>query len=90
MTKFHCLIAFTSEILDSMCILISLIIIIVISFPVDDVINFEINLNFFIKQFSYVAKKKSGQKFCLKKVKGFEGEMKSIFYLFKGFSVSRN
>ena len=49
MTKFHCLIAFTSEILDSMCILISLIIIIVISFPVDDVINFEINLNFFIK-----------------------------------------
>ena len=67
MAKFHCLIAFTSEILDSMCILISLIIIIVISFPVDDVINFEINLNFFIKQFSYVAKKSQDKNFALRK-----------------------
>ena len=67
MAKFHCLIAFTSEILDSMFILISLIIIIVISFPVDDVINFEINLNFFIKQFSYVAKKSQDKNFALRK-----------------------
>ena len=50
-----------------MCILISLIIIIVISFPVDDVIYFEINLNFFIKQFSYMTKKSQDKNSVLRK-----------------------
>ena len=36
--------------------------IIIICFPVYDVINFEINFNFLIKLFYYMAKK-SGQKF---------------------------
>ena len=36
--------------------------IVIISFPVDDVINFEINLGSFIKPFSHQTKK-SGQQF---------------------------
>ena len=52
-------------------------------FPVCDVLNFEINLIFLIKQFSYTAKK-SGHKFkYLKKKKSFKYETKSIFHRFE-------
>ena len=52
------------EMLGIMCVVI-------IWFPVDGVINLEINLNFFIKLFSYI-KKTSGQKFeYLKNKKSF-------------------
>ena len=47
------------------------IFIVVICFPVYDVVNFEINLSFLIKPIFYMAKK-SGQKFkYLKSEKGF-------------------
>ena len=50
MTKFHCLVALLLKILGNMCIVIT-------CFPVDDVINFEISLNFLIKPFSCMTKK---------------------------------
>ena len=54
LTTFHCLVASLLEILGNMCIVI-------IDFPVCDVINFEINYDFLIKPFLYVTKK-CGQK----------------------------
>ena len=63
------------DILGYMCIAI-------ISCPVCDVINFEINHNFLVKPFFYITKK-SGQK-CnyLKNEKNFKHEIKSIFDYF--------
>ena len=62
--------------------------IVLICFPVYDVINFEINLGFLIKPFSYT--KKSGQKFKnLNNEKSFLVDIESIFYHPKGFSLKR-
>ena len=61
------------EILGNMCIVI-------ICFACDDIINFEINLKFLIKPFSYMTKKVRN----LKTRKIFLGEIKSIF---KGFQL---
>ena len=64
------------EILVNMCIAI-------ICQPSCDVINFEINLTFLIKPFSYMTRK-SREKFTyLESEKSFHGEIKSIFHLFK-------
>ena len=54
----------------------------IVSPPHCDVINFEINLIFLFKPFSYMTKK-SRQKFkYLDNEKSFQGEVKSIFQHF--------
>ena len=61
-----------------------------VCFPGCDVINFENNLIFLIKPFSYITKK-SIQKFkYLENENSFLGEIKSIFIIFKGLSVAKN
>ena len=50
MNKFHCLIAFTFEMLGKMCIEI-------IFLQIFEIISFEINLSFVIKRLSYMTKK---------------------------------
>ena len=62
------------EILSNRCILIT-------SFPVDDVINFEISISFLIKAFSYMSKKSQDKKFLQKKEKRLD-KIKSIFHHF--------
>ena len=58
--------------------------------PGFDVIDFEINLIFLIKPFSYITIK-SRQKFkYLENEKNFYGEIKSIFNLFKRLSDAKN
>ena len=70
------------EVLDNLCIVI-------ICFPVFDVINFEIYHNFLIKLFSYVTKK-SGQKFkYIEDDKIFNHEIKIFFINFKGIEVDK-
>ena len=64
--------------------------IVIICCSVCNVINFEINLSLLIKPFFYITKK-SIQKFkYFKNKKSFSHEIKSIFIIFKGFSVVRN
>ena len=61
------------EMLGKLCIAI-------VCFPGCDVIRFEINLIFLIKSFYYTTKK-SRQRFeYLENEKGFQGDIKSIFY----------
>ena len=72
LTKFYCLIAFTSwdigQYMYCNCLLCC------------DVVNFEINLIFLIKPFSYMNKK-SREKFkYLENEKSFEREIKSVFH----------
>ena len=62
--QFHCLIAFSSEILD-------IIRTAVICFPDCDVINFEINLIFRIKSFFYKTKKSRQKSKYLENEKSF-------------------
>ena len=62
--QFHCLIAFSSEILD-------IIRTAVICFPDCDVINFEINLIFRIKSFFYKTKKSKQKSKYLENEKSF-------------------
>ena len=70
------------EILCSMCITI-------VCLPGCDVIKFEISLIFLIKPFQYMIRK-SRQKFkYLENEKSFWGEIKSLFIIFKGLSVSK-
>ena len=70
-------------ILGNLCIMI-------ICFPVCDIINFETNLSFLIKLFLYITKK-SGQN-CkqLKKKAALVMKQKVFFINCKGFSVVRN
>ena len=62
----------------------------VISFPVCTVINFEINLSFLIKPFSYMTKKVKTKFKYLQIEKIFLGDIKSLFYHFwKAFSCQK-
>ena len=62
----------------------------IICFPVDDVMNFKINLNFFIKLLFYITKK-SGQEFkYFKNERVFQVKKKILYIFFKGFPVTRN
>ena len=56
--------------------------IVIVSYAVYDVINFEIYYSFFIKPFSYVNKKLEQKLKYFKKGKSFQGEIKSIFHHF--------
>ena len=81
--RFRCLIAFSSFFPDC----ISLLCIVIICWPVCDIINFETNHSFFIKASLHIAKK-SGQK-CSKRA--FNVKYKEFFlHIFKAFSVVRN
>ena len=64
------------EILDSICVA-------VVSFPGCDAIFLKISINFLVA-FIYDRKIKTEIEY-LENKKGFEGEIKSIFYHFKGF-----
>ena len=58
--------------------------------PACDVINFEIDLSFLIKPFSYVTKN-SDQKSNIIRTEGtFNMEYKAFFTIFKGLSFLRN
>ena len=61
-----------------------------IFFPGCDVINFEINLNFLIKPFSYITKKVTTNIYKSSEQKSFLGKMKSIFHHFCRASIIRN
>ena len=62
----------------------------IVCFPGHDVINFESNFIFLIMPFSCMVKK-SRQKFkYLENEKSFQGEIKSIFIIFKGLSFEQN
>ena len=81
--KFSCYILLIDQISSSDCLYFLrywVICIVIICFACDDIINFEINLKFLIKPFSYMTKKVRN----LKTRKIFLGEIKSIF---KGFQL---
>ena len=60
--------------------------IVIICYPVCDVMNFEINLSFLIKPFSYMTKKSWQNCKCFKKKR-----VKNVFFIiFKGLSVVIN
>ena len=64
--------------------------IVIICFPVYDVINFEIDFCFLINPLFYMTKK-SGQKFeCRKNKKSFLSEINKFFIISKGLSVAMN
>ena len=73
--KFHCLVAFNfwdiAQYVYCNC------------FPVDDVVNFKMNLSFLIKPFSCKTKKCQGKKILRTE---FLNEIKVFFIIFKGFS----
>ena len=58
--------------------------IVIICRPVYDVINFEINNSFLIKQFFCITKISNQKRKYLTNGKSFQHEMKSIFISFKG------
>ena len=62
----------------------------VISFPVCNVKNFENNLSFLIKPFSYRTKKVRTKFKYLQIEKIFLGDIKSLCYYFKKVLVTRN
>ena len=64
------------KILDNMCITI-------IYWPSCDVIKFEINSIFYIKQFCYMTKRSRKKLKYLENKKSFWGEIKSIFHNFE-------
>ena len=72
LTKFHCVVVFTSWDIGKY----------VFCCPVCDVINFEINLSFLIKSFSYIMKKSGQKSKYLKNKKGVKHGVKSIFHPF--------
>ena len=54
----------------------------IVCLPGDEIINFEINLSFFIKPFSYMLKN-SGQNIqYFKNKNSFQHEIKNIFHYF--------
>ena len=61
-----------------------------IFFPGCDVINFEINLSFLIKPFSYITKKVTTNIYKSSEQKSFLGKMKSIFHHLCRASIFRN
>ena len=55
--------------------------IVIVWFPVDDAINFEINLSFLTKPFSYMTKKIRTKLKCLKNEKSFYEKIKRVLIL---------
>ena len=73
--NFNAWLPFFFEILVNMCIVI-------VCEPSRDVINFEINLIFLIKPFSYMTNKSRQKLKYLENEKSFQREIKGIFHLF--------
>ena len=71
------------EILGNMCI-------VMIRYPVCDVINFEINHNFVIKPFFYIMKKSEQKCKYLKNGRTFNMKQKAFFVILKRLSIARN
>ena len=76
LTKFHCLVAFTSWDMEQYVIAI-------LRQPGCDIINFKINLIFLIKSFLYITKKTRQKLKYLENEKSFYSEIKKNFHHFK-------
>ena len=63
--------------------------IVIICFSVCNIINFEINLSFLIKPFSYKTKKSEQKLKYLQKKKTFKVRWKVFFIIFKGLSFKQ-
>ena len=63
--------------------------IVIICFSVCNIINFEINLSFLIKSFSYKTKKSEQKLKYLQKKKTFKVKWKVFFITFKGLSFKQ-
>ena len=58
-------------------------------FPIDNVINFEINLTLLIKLFSYITKKNQEKDFNILRTKGCVKMKQKVFFInFKGLSLN--
>ena len=64
--------------------------IVIVCYPVCDIMHFEIYLSFFIKPFFNTAKSSEQKLKYLKNEKVIYGEKKSFFVILKGLSVVRN
>ena len=64
--------------------------IVIVCYPVYDVINFEIKLSFLIKPFSYMTKMSGLNLNIFRTKRTFKIKQKAFFIVFKGVSVVRN
>ena len=74
MTEFHCVNAFISWVLGSMSIVI-------ICFPVDEIIDFEINFIFLIKPVSYMSRQVRAKTNIVRTKRAFKAEIKNFFFI---------